>query len=251
MTPDTRASTAAPSGQSASVRWCRAESLLTDIQELLRPCEIVLDIGCGINPQKYVKPVVHICCEPFHQYVEKLQEVVAAETDRIYVVIKASWTDVVKVFPANSVDTVFLVDVVEHLEKEEGRRLLAQTEHIARHQVIVFTPLGYMPQHHDDGKDAWGLDGAAWQEHRSGWLPEEFDESWQILACKDFHSADNMGRRLEQPFGAFWAAKTRRESAEVVQSVGATHQQIESARARRIGTNLLIESLKRRLAMKR
>jgi len=225
--------------------------LLTDIQELLLPCETVLDVGCGINPQEYLRPVVHICCEPFHQYVERLQQIVSARTDRIYVLMEASWDEVVRIFPPSSVDTVFLVDVVEHLEKEEGRRLLSQTEHIARRQLVVFTPLGYMPQHHSDGKDAWGLDGAAWQEHRSGWLPEEFDESWQVLACNDFHSADNMGRRLEKPFGAFWAARTRPESAEQIQGPVAAHKEVERARARRIGAHLLIESLTRRFAVKR
>jgi nucleoside-diphosphate-sugar epimerase len=25
---------------------------------------LVLDIGCGIMPQKYIRPVVHICCGP-------------------------------------------------------------------------------------------------------------------------------------------------------------------------------------------
>src|SRR5262245_13050393 len=229
MTRDTRTSTHRPNGQTAAVRWCQAESLLTDIQQLLLPCETVLDIGCGINPQNYVRPVIHICCEPFHQYVERLQEIVAGQTDRIYVVMEAGWDEVVRIFPPNSVDTVFLVDVVEHLEKEDGRRLLAQTEHIARSQIIIFTPLGYMPQHHCDGKDAWGLDGAAWQEHRSGWLPEEFDESWQVLACNNFHAADNMARRLEKPFGAFWAARTRPQKAELAQGTVATYQQVGKA----------------------
>jgi len=52
------------------------------------------------------------------------------------------------------------------------------------------------------------MDGASWQEHRSGWLPEDFDDSWQIFAAKEFHTADNLSRPLERPFGAFWAIKT-------------------------------------------
>jgi hypothetical protein len=191
------------------VRWCSAEDLLMDIDRLLLPCEVLLDIGCGIKPQKYIRPVVHICCEPFGEYVSHLQkEIVALEQrDRTYIVLKMGWGDAVRYFPPHSVDTVFLVDVIEHLEKEEGRKLLALTEIIARKQVVVFTPLGFMPQHHE-GKDAWGMNGADWQEHKSGWQPKDFGDGWQIIAARDFHKKDNLSRPLERPFGAFWAIRT-------------------------------------------
>ena len=122
----------------------------------MKSVEIVLDIGCGIMPQNYIKPLVHICCEPYREYVDHLQQKIAAldTRDRSYVVLNMGWQDAVRFFPAKSVDTVFLVDVIEHLEKAEGQRLLAATEAIARSQVVVFTPLGFMPQHHGDGKDA-------------------------------------------------------------------------------------------------
>jgi hypothetical protein len=125
------------------------------------------------------------------------------------------WHEAVNFFPEKSVDTVFLVDVIEHLEKEEGRNLLALTEKIARKQVVVFTPLGFMPQHHEDGKDAWGLNGADWQEHKSGWLPEDFSEDWQFFIAKEFHLIDNLLQPLEKPYGAFWAIKTHSNTEEV------------------------------------
>lgn len=208
MTRNTKDQIDSSGRPTASVQWCSAEALLTDIHHVLLPCGVLLDVGCGIKPQRYVRPIVHICCDPFQQYVEKLQEIIATEKDRIYVVVKATWDEAVRMFPPNSVDTVFLLDVVEHLEKEEGKRLLAQTERIARRQIVVFTPLGFMPQYHKDGKDAWGLDGADLQEHKSGWVPEDFGDGWQIIAAKEFHMADNLSRPLENPFGAFWAIKT-------------------------------------------
>ena len=188
--------------------WLTAEEMLPALRKALEPVPVVLDIGCGIMPQPYLRPLVHICCEPFEQYVEVLQGKVRRRQDRTFVVLKATWAQALELFPPRSVDTVFLVDVIEHLEKEEARRLLAATEPLVRRQVVIFTPLGFLPQHHPDGKDAWGLDGGRWQEHRSGWGPEDFDSSWQIYAARAFHIADNMGRPLEEAFGALWAIKT-------------------------------------------
>jgi hypothetical protein len=76
------------------------------------------------------------------------------------------------------------VDIIEHLEKDEGMKLLKCTENIARSQVVIFTPYGILPQSHPDGKDAWGLNGCDWQQHKSGWLPEDFDSSYEILPVK-------------------------------------------------------------------
>jgi hypothetical protein len=51
------------------------------------------------------------------------------------------------------------------------------------------------------------LNGAKYQEHKSGWMPNDFDKTWDIYACKDYHAVNNVGIKLEKPFGAFWAIK--------------------------------------------
>ncbi len=187
--------------------WLAKHELFPAALRELRPAEVLLDIGCGIMPQKYIRPLVHICCEPFAQYVQVLQEKVRNEADRRYVVLNASWAEVVRIFPERSVDSVFLIDVIEHLEKEEALALVRATESLCRGQLVVFTPLGFMPQHHPDGKDAWGLDGGRWQEHKSGWQPEDFGASWRTFAARSYHEADNLGRRFDTPYGAMWAIK--------------------------------------------
>lgn len=190
-----------------SVIWLDKNYILSTVTEKINKVDVVLDIGCGIMPQRYVRPLVHICCEPFAQYVEHLETKTKDELDRQYIIINAGWREAVEKIPPRSVDSVFLVDIVEHLEKAEGLRLLKLTEGMARRQIVLFTPLGFMPQEHPDGKDAWGLEGGTWQEHKSGWVPDDFDESWDIYACEDFHTHDNLGRQLEKSFGAFWAVK--------------------------------------------
>lgn len=181
------------------------DNLFPEVRKKIIRTDVVLDIGCGIQPQMLIRPAVHICLEPFYQYVEKLQSLIGKEHDRHYVTLQGSWSEGVKFFPPKSVDTVFLLDIIEHLEKKEALALLEKTKKIARVQVIVFTTLGLVPQFHPDGKDAWGLDGGSWQEHKSGWYPEDFGEAWDIQVIKDFHKKDNMGRSFEKPYGALWA----------------------------------------------
>lgn len=193
------------------ITWVSKNELTAAAMAAMEPTEVLLDIGCGIVPQNYVRPLVHICCEPYAEYVATLQDKIStmASRDRSYVVLNMGWDGAVRYFPEKSVDTVILVDVIEHLEKEEGRALLRQTEKLARQQVIIFTPLGFMPQHHADGKDAWGLSGADWQEHKSGWLPEDFEgEDWRFFAAREFHTVDSLNQPLEKAYGAFWAIKT-------------------------------------------
>lgn len=55
-----------------------------------------------------------------------------------------SLKDIVKNFPYNSFDTILILDVIEHLEKEEALYLLSKTLNIASEQVVVFTPLRFL-----------------------------------------------------------------------------------------------------------
>lgn len=187
------------------VTYLTAEELFPKAISKLKVVDIVLDIGPGIYPQKFVVPIVHICCEPFGQYVEKLQRKVEIADDRKYIIIQATWMEAMKIFPPKSVDAIYLLDVIEHLDKKESTELLRQSERIAREQIIITSPLGFIEQHHTDGKDAWGLDGTAWQEHKSGWTPDDFDDSWDCFVAKEFHKADDLHHT---PCGEFWAIKT-------------------------------------------
>jgi len=190
-----------------NIQWLDKDRLVITAIKAIQYTEIALDIGSGIMPQNYVTPVIHICVEPFDQYVRYLHKKICTSFDRQYIIIKASWEEVLDLFPEKSVDTIFLIDVIEHIEKKVAIRLLKESEKIVRKQIVIFTPLGFVSQHHSDGKDAWGLDGGKWQEHKSGWEPQDFDNSWNIYVTKKFHFTDNLGKKLKKPFGAFFAIK--------------------------------------------
>lgn len=165
----------------------------------LRPSSVVLDIGSGIQPQTLLACDFHICCEPYEQYADLL-----ASSRPDVVVLKATAREAESLFPARSVDTVLLLDVIEHLNKEDGRRAIQFAAGVARSQVVVFTPLGFVPQGEGEEKDAWGLDGVDWQIHRSGWTPGEFD-GWDCIVCPRYSDTDAYGRTVTESVGAFFA----------------------------------------------
>ena len=191
-----------------TVQWLEKDELMPVVIDNIQPVLIGLDIGVGIVPHDYLKSVVYVCCEPYQEYVNVLTEKIASEKNKIYVVQQRDWEQGIADLDDKSVDSVYLIDVIEHLSKEEGEILLKKTERVVRKQIVIFTPLGLIKQEVlADGKDAWGLNGASYQEHKSGWLPEDFDETWNIFACKDFHSVNNIGKKTKDPVGAFWAIK--------------------------------------------
>ena len=75
-------------------------------------------------------------------------------------------------FRTRSVDCMFCVELIEHLPKSDGMTFLEDAERIARKQVIVTTPVGYVEAH---GSRSSLL------QHVSGWQPEEFrDRGYKV-----------------------------------------------------------------------
>jgi hypothetical protein len=190
------------------IQWYSREKLMREARRrMIRP-DVVLDVGCGIRPQRYVFPRVHICVEAHLPYVERMQATPRFRDDRRFVFLNGTWSTVLPLLPADSVDTVFALDVIEHFEKAEGLRFLEEAARVARRQIVVFTPMGFFAQSCDGREDRWGMDGGHWQNHRSGWLPEDFGAGWEFLGCRSFIMVDDNESRLDEPVGAFWAIRT-------------------------------------------
>jgi hypothetical protein len=68
-------------------------------------------------------------------------------------------------FGPKSFDHVTAMDVIEHLDREEGETLINVMEGLARKKVLILTPNGFVPQSHPDNP---------WQLHRSGWDTSDF-----------------------------------------------------------------------------
>jgi hypothetical protein len=190
----------------------RAEAFAA-VSRLVKDVEVVLDLGAGIQPQPFVRdPVVHLCVEPHRTYVERLRAIV--RDDPRMVVLNGTWDRATALLPDKCVDSVFALDFIEHLEKEEGFRMLREAERLARVQIVVYTPNGFFPQSHAGSTDRWGLDGAAWQVHRSGWTAEDFGPEWRFVVSPDYIELDEHNQPMDQPMGALWAFRELGEPRE-------------------------------------
>lgn len=146
--------------------------LFVQARQFIRDGGMVLDIGAGLRPQTLVRADEMACVEPHGPYADQLEA-------GGYAVIRGKAVDVLA--DCDPVDTVVMLDVLEHMDKAEGVRVLQLAQEVAK-QVVVFTPLGFLPQ---EG-DAWGMGGEEWQRHRSGWLPKEF-QGWNTVVDQRFH----------------------------------------------------------------
>lgn len=153
---------------------------MAEVERTLRKVDTLLEIGPGIHPQTQYADKAYLAIEPHWEYVEYLlkQNLLVLQVNAL------------SALPfIRRVDSVFLLDVLEHMEKKEGERVLEHCKRIAREQVAVFTPLGFQEQAYvGEEKDAWGMNGQFWQTHRSGWVPEDF-QGWNIGVNLDFHGA--------------------------------------------------------------
>lgn len=196
-----------------NLKYLHRDNLYYEAIKKMQPAEILLDIGCGIRPQDHVQARTHICCEPFDEYIDVCMS--ENRKKKNFIFLKNDWDGALNLFPKNSIDTIMLADVIEHLDKNTGMELLSKSIELVNKQVIIFTPLGFMPQEHPDGKDAWGLNGGKWQEHKSGWLPDDFKENeWSFLVSKEFHFFYHDGKKCEKPYGAFWAIYTKNSNTK-------------------------------------
>ena len=78
---------------------------------------------------------------------------------------KINYSQAEEIFKENSFDCVLASDFIEHLEKEDGYKLLEIMERLAKKKVIIFTPNGFLP--------TGEYEGNPWQVHKSGWTVEE------------------------------------------------------------------------------
>jgi len=141
----------------------------------------IIDVGPGIRPVNFFPVKTHLCIEPYWRYAEILGA-------HGYDVINSEAYDALP--EVESVDSIFLLDVIEHMEKPIGQHVLKLCKKNAKSQVIVFTPKGFEEQ----TGDRWNLGGDYWQTHRSGWDADDFygwtitQDKKSILAIHDIKS---------------------------------------------------------------
>lgn len=131
-------------------------TLVYNLQEELKDCETVLDLGCGPDsPLQYCKNIKRsVGVEAFAPYLE---ESIKKNIHSEYLDKKIEDLD----FTENSFDAVIMIEVLEHLPEEAGMEILKKAEKWARKKVVVSSPNGFIAQK--------AVDNNPLQKHLSGW----------------------------------------------------------------------------------
>jgi hypothetical protein len=131
------------------------------IRKALSGCQSVLDVGCGASPalrQLGVSRPVGI--DGYKPSVDKARELNTHDE-----MVLGDVRELDRYFRPRQFDACVALDVIEHLVKEDGIKLMQAMERIAAKKVVFFTPSGFLPQKHAANDDL--------QEHLSGWEPSE------------------------------------------------------------------------------
>jgi SAM-dependent methyltransferase len=135
---------------------------------LLKPhiqgCKTVLDLGCGYSDiMKRLNPTIQVTGADAFSDNKKYDKH-----------IKMNILEADKKFKKKSFDCVSAIGVIEHLEKEEGYKLLEIMEKLARKKVVIHTPNGFVEQGAEFGNP--------YQIHKSGWTYKEFlDRGYKVI----------------------------------------------------------------------
>lgn len=129
------------------------------LKKALVDCKNVLDLGCGSDSPLQYCPISYAV--GVDAYLSCLQESKKKRIHNEYI-----QGDIGKInFKLNSFDAVIALEVLEHLSKKDGYKLIRRAEGWARKKVIISTPNGYLFQDSHDGNP--------FQEHKSSWNPDD------------------------------------------------------------------------------
>ena len=139
------------------------------IKNIVNSVDSVLDVGCGVGDylEKFTNSSQRvIAVEPYLPYLDEAKK-------------RAPWAefknmDALTYFgqTEEKFECILLIDVVEHLEKNQAVQMVREAIKHSKKMVFCQTPFGECEQHHDQ----WNMGGDYWQTHKSTWDDSNLDE---------------------------------------------------------------------------
>lgn len=161
------------------------------LRTILSDCKTILDLGCGeLSPIRFVSARTY-GVDAHKSSIVKAKKIGTHDFFKLLDVRNLS-----DYFRPKSFDAVVALDLIEHLSKEEGYKLIRGMEQLASKKVIIFTPNGFLPQKGE---------GLHLNEHLSGWQVDEMRKlKYKVIGVfghKFFRSANHKIRFKPE---AFW-----------------------------------------------
>lgn len=132
-------------------------------------CRTILDLGCGfgtyaflirryLEPHKFIRDkwIFNITGIDIHSHIQNGLNEIIYDDLRVESIINVKY---------NKYDLVLMLDVIEHLTKEEGLKIIKSILKTCK-CLVVRTPYGWRPQR--------DLDNNIYNVHKSSWFPSEF-----------------------------------------------------------------------------
>ena len=166
---------------------------MSEIRPAVRGSKTVLDVGCGnSSPLRFLSAMRLVGVDGYPPAIEEAQKQGTHDEFRLGDIKRLP-----DLFDASSFDGCIALDVIEHLPKEDGWRLLDNMERLARRCVIILTPNGFVPQHSKNGD---------LQEHLSGWEAQEFRQrGYRVIGMGGLKKLRGEYHALKYKPRAFWA----------------------------------------------
>lgn len=161
----------------------------------LRNCKSVLDVGCGTDsPIGRIKKIFY--SEGIDIFKKSISTSKKKKIHDKYILGNIKNLD--KYYKPKSFDATIALDVIEHLDKKDGIKMLKQMKKISRKKVIILTPNGFYHQDH--------LDNNPYQFHRSGWTPHDMEKfGYKVYGLWGIKNIRGEDAQIKYKPWIFWA----------------------------------------------
>lgn len=148
----------------SETRWTLPFTALAKaVRRVDKSAETILDVGCGRGfPARLLSRRGNFKITGIEIYIPYLlvAKDCGAFTNLVLGDLRAGLP-----FKDKTFDVVICIEVIEHLEKEDGIRLISELERVAKRKVILTAPVGYVEHPLENGNP--------FSIHRSSWYPHE------------------------------------------------------------------------------
>lgn len=150
------------------------KNLIVLLQGMIDESDTILDVGCGM---KIITR--NLVCK----------ELVGIDVYDDYLNIGDTCADVItieKYFLPKQFDIVIAIDLIEHLKKEDGIKLLKDMATIARRKVIVTTPIKWTENKEAVNDPKFWSYANEYDYHRSLWSEQDFYNEGYLIVPANF-----------------------------------------------------------------
>lgn len=141
-----------------------------------------IDLGCGPHSFTAILPddIDSVGIDIFDEYLEESKK---REIHKRYIKGDLKTLNL----KDKTFDAAILLDVIEHLEREQGLNLLHRAEKWARKKILIYTP--------NEFTDQYPYDKNPYQLHKSGWNVKDFkDLGYKVYGLKGLRQFEKFSK---------------------------------------------------------